>query len=143
MKQFAYPRPRAGVLRARQRTVTTVCRPTEVHTQAKPIIKIINSISHLNVPGGTFFVRQIEAALPSQRPDFLVARESIPNDNQSRFSERSSAWLEHLVWDQDVAGSNPVAPTTFSEETVKLDSASLSPDLSFQEQAGYRRPSSG
>lgn len=22
----------------------------------------------------------------------------------------SSAWLEHLVWDQDVAGSNPVTP---------------------------------
>ena len=23
-----------------------------------------------------------------------------------------SAWLEHLVWDQGVAGSNPVTPTT-------------------------------
>ncbi len=34
-------------------------------------------------------------------------------------SERSSAWLEHLVWDQDVAGSNPVAPTTFSTRKTK------------------------
>jgi signal transduction histidine kinase len=34
-------------------------------------------------------------------------------DIQGALSERSSAWLEHLVWDQDVAGSNPVAPTTF------------------------------
>src|SRR5881296_3684649 len=31
----------------------------------------------------------------------------------SKSAERSSAWLEHLVWDQDVAGSNPVAPTIF------------------------------
>src|SRR5665213_900002 len=29
-------------------------------------------------------------------------------------SERSSAWLERVVWVHEVAGSNPVAPTIFS-----------------------------
>ena len=28
----------------------------------------------------------------------------------SSLTGRSSAWLERLVWDQEVAGSNPVAP---------------------------------
>jgi hypothetical protein len=28
-------------------------------------------------------------------------------------SERSSAWLERVVWVHEVAGSNPVAPTIF------------------------------
>ena len=29
-------------------------------------------------------------------------------------TERSSAWLERQLWELDVAGSNPVAPTIFS-----------------------------
>ncbi len=29
------------------------------------------------------------------------------------FSGCGSAWLERLVWDQEVAGSNPVTPTRF------------------------------
>ena len=29
-----------------------------------------------------------------------------------------SAWLEHLVWDQGVAGSNPVTPI-FIEKNIK------------------------
>ena len=30
-------------------------------------------------------------------------------------SGRSAVWLAHLVWDQGVEGSNPFAPTTFSQ----------------------------
>src|ERR1041385_3166828 len=33
-------------------------------------------------------------------------------------SGRSSAWLERVVWDHEVAGSNPVAPTLFSEPSL-------------------------
>ena len=31
-----------------------------------------------------------------------------------------SAWLEHLVWDQGVAGSNPVTPIFIEKKIKKL-----------------------
>jgi hypothetical protein len=32
------------------------------------------------------------------------------------FSGSSSAWLEHLLWEQGAAGSNPSSPTNFSDK---------------------------
>src|SRR5260370_29131140 len=55
---------------------------------------------------------------------------------RSRSPERSSAWLEHLVWDQDVAGSNPVAPTTFCSGKKMPKSVALSLALSPRQQLG-------
>ena len=33
-------------------------------------------------------------------------------NRETLFTGCGSAWLERLVWDQEVAGSNPVTPTT-------------------------------
>src|ERR1019366_6861638 len=51
-------------------------------------------------------------------------------------SERSSAWLERVVWVHEVAGSNPVAPTIlFLRPVVQIYSPGCSP-FSFAPNAG-------
>ncbi len=49
-------------------------------------------------------------------------------------SGRGSAWLECLPWEQEVAGSNPVAPTIYINDLRRLDFLRffpLSPEFNF------------
>ena len=39
--------------------------------------------------------------------------------SHARFPGCGSAWLERLVWDQEVAGSNPVTPICLSRRRLR------------------------
>src|SRR5262245_56346128 len=51
---------------------------------------------------------------------------AVEADDQQLLAGRSSAWLERLVWDQEVAGSNPVAPIASGTTGCALALASSS-----------------
>ena len=42
----------------------------------------------------------------------MIIIKNIFNRDVKKITGCGSAWLERLVWDQEVAGSNPVTPTT-------------------------------
>ena len=44
-------------------------------------------------------------------------------DNIVKVSGCGSVWLEYLVWDQGVAGSNPVTPTLFYRLRMLVNTA--------------------
>lgn len=69
---------------------------------------------------GIFFV-----AYPLDLGTYLNKKDSRPfcrkaRDQSKKTPGRSSAWLERMVWDHEVAGSNPVAPTFFRNEPSTL-----------------------
>ena len=73
----------------------------------------MNRRSHGPTPGGfSGFVDDERAA-----PDYKMVAESEPS-----IVGRSSVWLERLVWDQEVAGSNPVAPILVGQRPTKIES---------------------
>ena len=41
----------------------------------------------------------------------IITLASDRDDKHNRIPGCGSAWLERLIWDQEVAGSNPVTPT--------------------------------
>ena len=57
----------------------------------------------------------------------MVAKVGITNGAFSFGSgpERSSAWLERVVWVHEVAGSNPVAPTIYFSDVPDQPSRKL------------------
>jgi hypothetical protein len=68
---------------------------------------------------------EVDVASPAYPtyPQNLLRRDTFPavpaiGSIQPSPAECSSAWLEHLLWEQGVAGSNPVTPTSIHEQPV-------------------------
>ena len=62
------------------------------------------------------FWKKVLTFLKSRYIIIFVLRQTKDNNEnwKEQLSGCGSAWLERLVWDQEVAGSNPVTPTTDS-----------------------------
>ena len=60
-------------------------------------------------------LRNVARSTSGAGPNCLGTALSVWQDASVVGSERSSAWLERQLWELDVAGSNPVAPTIFDD----------------------------
>ena len=67
----------------------------------------------------TVSVILLECAPSPGHLDFPESNDRSDVNCRDQTSGRGSAWLERLVRDQEVAGSNPVAPTDDFEDLVR------------------------
>lgn len=59
-------------------------------------------------------LKHASALVKDRKPGYRSGRWFESNQGHQFFqSECSSTWLERVLWEHEVAGSNPVTPTTF------------------------------